>query len=262
MATGELHPVAPALAGTRFADVRWVRETTSTNADLLAAAAAGAPEGLVLVADHQTAGRGRLGRRWESAPAAGLLLSVLLRPSLPPARLHLCTLAVGVAAVEACDAVAGVRPGLKWPNDLVAGDGKLGGVLAETTVAGGTVDAVVVGLGINLRAEDLPAGAVALEELASRPFEGGVLLVTLLRGLDRWWGEVAGGTGIAGLVAAAREASATLGRTVRVEQAGGVVEGRAEELDDDGHLVVVDAAGRRHVVAAGDVTHVRAFPPA
>jgi BirA family biotin operon repressor/biotin-[acetyl-CoA-carboxylase] ligase len=157
--------------------------------------------------------------------------------------------------------VAGVRPGLKWPNDLVAGDGKLGGVLAETTVAGGMVDAVVVGIGINLRAEDLPAGAVALEELADRPFEGGVLLVTFLRNLDRWWGLVGDGAATGDLVAAAREASATLGRDVRVELAAGAVEGRAEDVDDDGHLVVVDAAGRRHVVAAGDVTHLRALPP-
>jgi BirA family transcriptional regulator, biotin operon repressor / biotin---[acetyl-CoA-carboxylase] ligase len=254
------------VAGGRFGDVRWVRETASTNADVIEAADGGAAEGLVLVADHQTAGRGRLGRRWESAPGSGLLVSVLLRPSLPPSRLHLCTLAVALAAVDACEAIAAVRPGLKWPNDLVVGDRKLGGVLAETSAAGGRVDAVVVGVGLNVRAggvpDELAGSAVSLEELAEGPVESGVLLVSLLRALDRRWGLVASGEGgQAALLAAARAASATLGRDVVVERPDGAVSGRAEDLDGDGHLVVVDAAGRRHAVAAGDVTHLRPLPP-
>ena len=125
-----------ALAGSRFADVRWVAETGSTNADLLALARDGAPEGIVLVADHQTAGRGRLGRTWEAPPGASLLVSVLLRP--PAAVADAVTMAAGVAMADAVDEVAGVHARLKWPNDLVvavdgptADDRKLAGILAE-----------------------------------------------------------------------------------------------------------------------------------
>ncbi len=106
-------------------------ELGSTNAHLLELARRGAPDGVVVVADHQTAGRGRLGRQWASPPGASLLASVLRRPHLPPQRLHLVALAVAVAAGDACEAVAGFRPELKWPNDLVAGHRKLAGVLAE-----------------------------------------------------------------------------------------------------------------------------------
>src|SRR5687768_9699564 len=104
-----------ALSGTRFG-VRWVTETGSTNADLLEAARDGAAEGAVLVADHQSAGRGRLGRSWEAPPGASLLMSVLLRPTLALDQVHAVTAAVGLAAAYACHAVAGFRPGLKWPN--------------------------------------------------------------------------------------------------------------------------------------------------
>ncbi len=130
----------------RFADVRWVAETGSTNADAMALIRHGAPEGIVLVADHQTAGRGRRGRTWEAPPGAGLLLSVLLRP--PAEVVDLCTMAVGLAAAEAVAEVAGFEPRLKWPNDLVwPGDGsapdrKLAGILAEADwPAGSTPDA-------------------------------------------------------------------------------------------------------------------------
>ena len=108
--------------GRRFADVRWVAETGSTNADAMELARQGEPEGIVLVADHQTAGRGRAGRSWTAPSGAGLLVSVLLRP--PVAVMDLCTMAVGVSAAEAVEAVAGFSPRLKWPNDLVwPGDG-------------------------------------------------------------------------------------------------------------------------------------------
>src|SRR3954452_9704987 len=128
-------PARRALAGTRFGDVRWVDETGSTNADALALARQGAPEGIVLVADHQTAGRGRQGRTWEAPAGASLLTTILLRP--PAAVAGLVTMAVALAASDAVADVAGFEPRLKWPNDLVwPGDGsaparKLAGILAE-----------------------------------------------------------------------------------------------------------------------------------
>ena len=132
---GRARSVLAAGPGRRFVDVRWVSETGSTNADAMELAQQGAPEGIVLVADHQTAGRGRAGRTWTAPPGSGLLLTILLRP---PARvMDLATMAVAVAAAEAVASVAGFAPRLKWPNDLVwPGDGpgpdrKLAGILAE-----------------------------------------------------------------------------------------------------------------------------------
>ncbi len=132
--------------GSLWREVRVVAETGSTNADLLAAAGAGTGEGTVLVAEAQTAGRGRLDRRWASPPRAGLTLSVLLRPGgVPAALLGWLPLLAGVAAAAAVRRVTTVAAVLKWPNDVLVGDAKLGGILAERT---GT--AVVIGIGINV----------------------------------------------------------------------------------------------------------------
>ncbi len=130
-------------------DVRRFDEIDSTNAYLRRVARDGAPEGVVAVADHQSAGRGRMDRRWESPPGASLLVSVLFRPDFDPSELHLCTAAVALAAAEACRRVAGVGPVIKWPNDLVVGDAKLAGVLAEAEFLSGSC-ALVVGLGLNV----------------------------------------------------------------------------------------------------------------
>jgi len=156
-----------ALKATRFTDIRWLPETGSTNADALELAAAGAPEGLVVVADHQTAGRGRLARTWEAPPGASLLVSVLLRPDLEPADAHLAVSAMAIAAAEAVAEVAPLHPVLKWPNDLLVMSGakydgrKLGGILAEAVIEGDRLGAVVVGLGLNVNwPADLPAEQV------------------------------------------------------------------------------------------------------
>jgi BirA family transcriptional regulator, biotin operon repressor / biotin---[acetyl-CoA-carboxylase] ligase len=128
--------VVPAPAHTRFGPVCRFTEIDSTNRYLLDEARAGAPEGAVAVADYQSAGRGRLGRRWEAPPGSNLLMSVLLRPALAVDELHLCTVAVALAAAVACERAAGVVVGLKWPNDLMVGGRKLGGILAEALPAG------------------------------------------------------------------------------------------------------------------------------
>src|SRR5215213_4626616 len=193
----------------RFGDVRWVEETDSTNTRLLEEARAGAPEGRVLVADHQTAGRGRLGRRWEAPPGSSLLVSVLLRPAVPLGRAHLLTMAPGLAASDACEEVAGLRPGLKWPNDLVVDDAKLAGLLAESVVEGNALQALVVGMGLNVTAA--PAeGATALAEHADRPVERLALLDAWLTRLD------ARLDGLDEVLADYRPRCATLGRQVRV----------------------------------------------
>jgi len=238
-----------ALAATRFTDVRHVREVGSTNAAVADLFRHGAPEGLVLVTDHQTAGRGRRGRTWEAPPGSSLLVSVLLRP--PAGEAHLAAMGAGLAAAEACARCAGVAPSLKWPNDLVAGTGKLGGILAEV-VRRGADAAVVVGLGLNVDwAEPLPPGAVDLRRLAGRAVDRDDLLVTFLAALDdrcrRPPSEV---------VDEYRARCATLGRAVRVELPTGTVTGTATAVDDDGRLVV-DADRGPQVVSAGDIVHLR-----
>jgi BirA family transcriptional regulator, biotin operon repressor / biotin---[acetyl-CoA-carboxylase] ligase len=151
-----------AMSGEPSWQVRHFTSLPSTNQYLLEQARSGAEEGLVAVADHQSAGRGRLGRSWDSPPGASLLVSVLLRPSLPPSGLHLCPTAVALAALDACASVAGVDARVKWPNDLVVDDHKLAGILAEVLPGPpGEHDAaaVVVGLGLNIEWPGPPEAA-------------------------------------------------------------------------------------------------------
>lgn len=255
------------LEGTRFADLRWVAETGSTNADLVSAARSGAGE-CALVADHQSAGRGRLDRSWEAPPGASLLMSVLVRPPFPAGGPHLLSTALGVAAVDALRSLAGVDVALKWPNDVVAPgagdegqDLKVGGMLAEL-VTGEDGGAVVLGLGLNLRwadvgfpaelaptatAVDLLGGSVARDEL----------VVELLRALDRT-GEISStAAGCDQLLQRYRERCVTLGRRVRVELPVGEVVGTAADLSPEGGLVVRADDGAAHTVTVGDVVHLR-----
>ena len=258
-------PVEPAAAG-RFTDVRQVAETGSTNSDLLELARTGEPEGAVLVADHQTAGRGRLGRTWQAPAGSSLLVSVLLRPALRPGRTHLVTVAAALAAADAVEVVAGLRPGLKWPNDLVVegpgGSRKLAGLLAESVVERGEVTAVVVGMGMNVRwpeplPPDLEATATTVSRVAGREVEPAAVLEAYLPALDRRYGTLVSAGGVAATALAHRSACATLGRRVTVELAEGSLEGVAVDVDDDGHLVLdLDGGGRRSV-AVGDVVHLR-----
>lgn len=250
----------------RFADVRRVVETGSTNTDLLELARSGAPEGIVLVADHQRAGRGRLGRTWQAPPGSSLLVSVLLRPGLPVGRTHLVTVAAGLAAADAVEEVAGSRPGLKWPNDLVveAQDStrKLAGLLSEAVVVGADVTAVVVGMGMNVRwpeplPEDLEATATTVTRLAGRAVDVPEVLDAYLGALGRRYGALLGRGGVEATAAAHRDACVTLGRRVAAQLGDGTLEGEAVDVDDDGHLVLdVDRVGRR-TVAVGDVVHLR-----
>lgn len=238
--------------------VAWVAETGSTNADLLAAARLGAEPDTVLVADYQRSGRGRRGRTWEASPESSLLFSVLTRPKLAVEASHLVTTALALAAVEACRTQAGVRPGLKWPNDLVVGDRKLAGVLAESMVAGEQLEAVVVGMGFNVRTGAAPSQvadtAIALEDVCGAVIDRRELLAEILAGFARWMEGIEGASGQAALMAAARRESATLGRRVSVELGDGtVLEGKAEDLDERGALLL--EGGTRVVV--GDVVHLR-----
>ena len=262
------------VSGTRFADVRWVDETGSTNADLLAAAADGAPDGAVLLAEAQTAGRGRLGRDWTAPAGSSLLCSILVRPSLVPADAHLVSVAVALAARTALEEVAGLSPALKWPNDLVVerpdGTRKIAGVLAESRLAGDRLDAVVVGIGLNVNwppelPDDLAAIATAANHEVGREVDRVAVLVALLGHLDGLLDELDHARGRADVAERDAAACATVGQQVRVGLGDAAAEdelvGRAVAVTPSGHLLVeiVDPHGDRHrrEVAVGDVTHVR-----
>jgi BirA family transcriptional regulator, biotin operon repressor / biotin---[acetyl-CoA-carboxylase] ligase len=253
--------------GSFWQDLRIVESTGSTNADLADAARAGAPEGTVLVAEAQDAGRGREGRAWVSPPRAGLTFSVLLRPDgVPMTRWGWLPLLAGVALTRAVGRLGEVDAWLKWPNDLLLGSQrkKGAGLLAEVANGG-----VVVGVGLNVTtlAEELPrpdATSLRLEGAACT--DRGPLLQAVLRELEHdyvAWRDAGGDPEASGLRRVYAESCDTIGRYVRVLLPGDrVLTGEAVDLDEDGRLVVrPDGDGADVAVAAGDVVHVRPAPP-
>jgi len=251
--------------GGLWRDVEVAARTGSTNADLLARALGGEPEGAVLAAEEQSAGRGRMGRSWVSPPRAALTFSLLVRPAaVPPARRGWLSLLTGVAVAEAVTSVTGVQAKLKWPNDVLAGPGKLAGILAEA--AG---DAVVVGVGLNVSTgpEELPPpgpGALAATSLriaGAAALEREPLLLAILAGFERWyqaWRQAGGDPDHCGLRVEYTRLSGTIGHLVRAELPGGqALSGSAVGVDPDGRLLVRVSPGTELPVAAGDVVHLR-----
>jgi BirA family transcriptional regulator, biotin operon repressor / biotin---[acetyl-CoA-carboxylase] ligase len=245
------------------APVRFDEVTGSTNATCAELAANGAPEWSLVAAGHQTAGRGRLDRSWRDRPGESLLFSVLLRPRIAAELAGLLPLLAGAAMAEAVGSRAGLRAGCKWPNDVMIGADKVGGILAEAAVEGDELRHVVLGIGMNLgvppdvdRAGSVPGvdAAALLEEFLARlhhtyrPEDDG-----LDDGLDDGFA--------AAVLAAWRRASVTLGRRVRATDARGHdVTGVAVDVDERGGLIVERPDGARSIVAFGDVDHLRTDP--
>lgn len=237
-----------------------VSQTGSTNADLLERAAAGEDiDGVVLLAEYQTAGRGRHGRHWSAPPRAQIAFSVGIDgSSVPRTGWGWLPLATGLAVVDALDAVAGVPAGLKWPNDVLASDGKLAGILAEVAAP---TPVMVVGLGLNvtLTAEEAPdPGATSLLLLGASADDRNALARCILRELagriDAW--RSAGGAD-AKLIADYQRCSLTLGTRVRATLPGGrEVVGLAWAVDELGRLNI-DTGGEVVTISAGDITHLR-----
>ncbi|MEU5628883.1 biotin--[acetyl-CoA-carboxylase] ligase [Streptomyces tendae] len=252
--------------GGLWRQVDVVQRTGSTNSDLVARAAEGdLAEGVVLVAEEQSAARGRLDRQWTAPARSGLFFSVLLRPAeIPVARWGWLPLLTGVAVATGLSRVAGVDTALKWPNDLLVTVGdeerKAGGILAER--AGN--DGVVIGVGINvsLRADELPvprAGSLALAGAVNTDRDP--LLRGVLRSLEDWYGRWRGAGGdpaASGLQETYAAGCATLGRMVRAELPGDrSLVGEAVAVDGDGRLVLATEAGVQEPVGAGDIVHLR-----
>ena len=244
--------------GGLWREIRVVDETGSTNADVRAAAEEGAAEGLVIVAERQRAGRGRLDRQWESPARAGVLMSLLLRPTVAAVRLPLLPLLTGLALVESVRAIAELPAMVKWPNDVLVDGRKLGGILVERTADG----AVVVGVGINVstRPEELPVPTGTSIQIAGGAVDRESLVKETLRAFERRYAvftEAAGAP--ASVLPAYREVCDTIGREVEVQLPDGAsARGVAVTLDDSGMLVVRGADGVEQTWSAGDVVHVRA----
>lgn len=269
--------VAP---GSLWRSITVVAETGSTNADAIAAAHAGEQEGFVIVAESQSAGRGRFDRRWVAPPQSSIMVSVLLRPEFPAARWGWLPLLAGVAVVEAVGRVAVVDARLKWPNDVLirsagtqppvddpmVGFGKGAGILAE---AAPEIGAVVLGIGLNVsqRADELPPPVTggfpptSLALVGAASTDRDPILKAILRSIADWYrrlGDAHGDPDAAGLRTAYLGVCTTVGAEVVVTLPGGEsVTGRASDVDSGGRLGVATHAGLRSL-AAGDVQHVRA----
>ncbi len=237
------------LASTIYSGkLHYARSTASTNSDALAAALGGAPHGSFYFADEQTAGRGRGDHAWHSAAGEGLYVSVLLRPELPAGRLSLLPLAAGLAAAAAIREVSGLNVDLRWPNDLLIGPRKAGGILVEArNDSENLLHAVVVGIGINVHqrtfADDLATPATSLDQETGRRIGRQTLLVALLKFLERETYALSASD--AGKTVVERLANASTwvcGRSVSVhgpQACQGVTAG----LDENGFLLVETAGG-------------------
>jgi len=253
-----------------------LEDTPSTNSTAMPLAQAGAPDGTVVVADAQTSGRGRLGRHWYSPPGKNLYCSIILRRAMPPDQvsrwLSWVPLLSAVAVSRAIQVISGLRPSLKWPNDILIEQRKVGGLLCESSGMGTATGFVIVGIGLNVNMwrdafpTDLHDLATSLAAEAGRPFDRAVLLATLLSELELRYE-----TFVSGAMDIKHEYElrcATIGQRVRVEMANGecgdCIEGQAVSIGDDGSLQVMvdnpqDPLTPRQPVAirAGDVVHLR-----
>ena len=239
--------------------LRVLAQAGSTNDVALATGREGSADGFAVLADRQTAGRGRLGRTWESPPGVGIYTSVLLRPRAPAAPAPLLTLAVGIAAAEAIQEITGLLPRLKWPNDIQLDGRKVGGILVEGTTLEGRLSEAVVGIGINVNQEaaDFPAelmeGATSLRILLGRPVGRTELVAGLYNTLEHWYRVFCEGEWRM-ILDRGRAWSAVLGQPVEVRSGAERWSGLAWDLDQDGALIVRDGSGALRRVVAGDVS--------
>ena len=237
----------------------WYEQLPSTNALAKNMAAAGAPQGTVLLADSQSAGRGRLGRSFHSPGGAGLYLSVILRPHCPPAQLMHLTCAVGVAVCDAVEEVLGFRPGIKWVNDLVVGDRKLGGILAEASMdtKTGCVSYAIVGIGINCNQHpadfpnELQNIACSAAMATGTSIDRARLAAAIICHMERMSHSLSQQKDI---MARYRHDCVTIGKDVNIIHNDQIREGQALNVEDDGSLLVRFDDGSVRTVNSGDVS--------
>jgi BirA family transcriptional regulator, biotin operon repressor / biotin---[acetyl-CoA-carboxylase] ligase len=245
--------------------VLYLEQTGSTNDVARGHARRGAGEGLLVIAEEQTGGRGRLDRSWWAPAGACLLMSLLLRPAIPAAQSGRLTMCLGLAAVEGIEDTTGVVAGLKWPNDVVLAGHKLGGMLAEAELAGESIAYAVLGLGLNVNVgfhgpgvpPGLSATATSLSAALGHPVARASLLSSILARFEHRYTRLLAGESPHDAWAARL---VTLGQRVTVSGGEGILAGAALGVTPEGALIVRDDAGREHVVWSGDVTSVRQAP--
>jgi BirA family biotin operon repressor/biotin-[acetyl-CoA-carboxylase] ligase len=231
-------------------------DSTNTHARLLAER--GAREGEIVVAEAQTHGRGRLGRRWESPPFVNLYLSIILRPSLAPRHAPQITLTAAVALVETVNRFLPARASIKWPNDILVEERKLAGILTEAACDAEHIEYIVLGIGLNVNGgiaampEELRRRATSLADLTGRIASRESVLARLIQDLDRCYGELET-SGFEPLRARWEASFSWRGRRVRVDLGDETVTGRAQGIDGEGALIVEDEQGHRRSIVAGDV---------
>jgi BirA family transcriptional regulator, biotin operon repressor / biotin---[acetyl-CoA-carboxylase] ligase len=234
------------------------KETGSTNAVIRHLAEKGAPEGTLVIAESQSLGRGRRGRSWVSPPG-GIWLSLLLRPGIDPHGASLQALVAAVALKEALWQTEKVSAAIKWPNDLLWGEKKIAGILAEMKAMTGQLDYLIVGVGINANfpadclPEALQGNATTLLEILKRPVHRQLLVASFLATWEKHYFSALQ-EGYAGVLELWRSYSNTLGRDVGLQSGGRQVTGRALDIDEKGRLVVETAPGLREAFLAGEVT--------
>lgn len=255
------------LSGRLGRSLTFLETTDSTNERALELLATGAAEGSMVVADHQTTGRGRRGRSWESPPGSGLLFSLVLRPGSPEA-LEILTTALGVATAEAIEQATGVAPELKWPNDVTVAGRKLAGILVESRLSGGTIEGAVAGMGVNVtwpptEHDDDGLNATSIVALAAQDAaiavpDRAVLLGAVLKRFELLYDDLTFAETRSDVVRRATDRSETLGRDISVRFAdGSSVEGRALDLTATGALRLKTPDGAIKVLNVGETERLR-----
>jgi BirA family biotin operon repressor/biotin-[acetyl-CoA-carboxylase] ligase len=233
-------------------------ECESTNDRMRALAEAGEPEGALVIADFQTAGRGRMNRAWQAPRGSSLLFSLLLRPPLAPSRAQQAVMAASLGVMEGIRRVCALPASLKWPNDILISGKKAGGILCELGLDGQTLKYVIVGIGLNVNfdppvVEGIPPDAASIQSLLGRPQPRAALLRAILEQIEPRYGNLLRGESLSGEWA---RALSTLGQSVRVIIPDEEITGTAETVDESGALVLRLDDGSTREFLAGDVMHV------
>ena len=230
----------------------------STNTLAKDLAAHGAADGTIVISEEQTAGKGRMGRAWLSPGHSNLYLSLVLRPAIKPDQVFVLTMVMALATIDGVEAMSGLGPKIKWPNDLYAGERKLGGILTEFSVRDKAVEYVVLGLGLNVnwnpgKGQGIIYPATSVLQETGRKISRNGLLVEILRSFEDYYGRVLA-EDIAEFYDTWNERSMILGKPVEIKTTDCSFFGRALRIDHKGALVIEDDNGREHTFLSGDVS--------
>jgi BirA family biotin operon repressor/biotin-[acetyl-CoA-carboxylase] ligase len=237
----------------------YYQEIDSTNNQARNLAAAGYPEGTIVVAEMQTAGRGRRGRSWYSPAIKGIYLSVILRPILPLKEISRVSLVTAVAVAETLEAELNLRPHIKWPNDILVNNRKIAGILSEAVTDMDGVEYIVTGIGLNINnhAQDFPSEfrSTATSSLAEydRPGSRVKVLQGLLERLENHYFELLGGN-FANTLEKGKSLSMVIGRELQLDTINGFIVGQAIDIDDNGFLIMRDQSGTIHTIMSGEIS--------